>query len=316
MKRIRRLSVIMLLVCSVFMTGCDASQIIDVIGKIAQGVQQAMPAIKNVVDTFSNIFGNDNNNNNNNAAVDNTNTNTNTNTEANTNSEANVVTVDPNAEDVTGTGGQSTNVAGQSATGVEEVITGAQIAVPYSQVGTENTSAAAAQIKTKYGITILDGKAWKDEWNSATAEKWSAQQLAEFTAIMEKLPTGFRNCTKGFAMQKDIRDNDGNEPSGLGGDPIMISSKAVANGGWISMANLVVHEMTHQVQAKNPDVFRQWAAKFWPNGKQAKASISDYGNTDAGEDMAECVAEYYSNPEKLKQHDPERYEFIKNNVWK
>ncbi|EKD81959.1 MAG: hypothetical protein ACD_39C01550G0004 [uncultured bacterium] len=317
MKKLRRLSVIMLLVCSVFMAGCDASQIMDVIGKIAQGVQQAMPAIKNVVDTFSNIFGNDNANNNN-AAVDNTNANNNNQqaAEDNANTDANVVTVDPNAEDVAGTGGNNTNVAGQSATGIDDIISGAQISVPYEQVGTENTSAEAAQIKAKYGITILDGKSWKDEWNSATAEKWNAQQLAEFAAIMEKLPAGFRNCTKGFAMQKDIRDNDGNEPSGLGGNPIMISSKAVGTGGWVSMASLVVHEMTHQVQAKNPDVFRQWAAKFWPNGKQTRASISDYGNTDAGEDMAECVAEYYTNPEKLKQHDPERYEFIKQSVWK
>ncbi|PKL43077.1 MAG: hypothetical protein CVV41_11780 [Candidatus Riflebacteria bacterium HGW-Riflebacteria-1] len=313
MKKLRRLSVIMLLVCSVFMTGCDASQIVEVIGKIAQGVQQAMPAIKNVVDTFSNIFGNDNNNNNNNAAVNNANNNNQQNTEANNNSQANVVTVDPNAEDVTGNTGNNANKSTES---VEEIIRGAQIAVPYGQVGTENTTAAAAQIKAKYGITMLDGKSWKDEWNSATADKWTQQQLAQFAAIMEKLPAGFRGCTKGFAMQKDLRDNDGNEAGGLGGDPIMISSKAVVEEGWTSMASLVVHEMTHQVQAKQPDVLRQWAAKFWPNGKLAKSSITDYGNTDAGEDMAECVAEYFTNPEKMRQHDPERYDFIKNNIWK
>lgn len=57
MKQLRKLSVLMLLVVSLFMTGCDAQQIMDVIGKVADGVQQAMPAVKGVVDTFKGIAG-------------------------------------------------------------------------------------------------------------------------------------------------------------------------------------------------------------------------------------------------------------------
>ena len=320
MKKLRRLSVILLLVSSLFMTGCDATQILDVISKVAQGVQQAMPAIQNVVNTFSNIFGNNNNNNNNNNDNNNTavnNTNTQQTADTSTNSQANVVTIDPNAEDVTGNNnaGQKDN-NGQQAASVDEIISGAQIAVPYSQVGTESKLAEAAAIKTKYGITVLDGKSWQDQWNSATAAQWTSQQAAQFAAIMEKLPASFRSCTRGFTMQSAIRDNDGNEPSGLGGDPIMISNKAIGAGGWITMEELVVHEMTHQFQAKNPDVLRQWAAKFWPNNRPVRSSITDYGNTDSGEDMAECVAAYCKDPEKMRQHDPERYEFIRQNIWK
>ena len=316
MKKLRHLSVILLLVSSLFMTGCDATQILDVISKVAQGVQQAMPAIQNVVNTFSNIFGNNNNNNNNNNTAVN-NTNTQQTADTSTNSQANVTTIDPNAEDVTGNNnaGQKDN-NGQQAASVEEIISGAQIAVPYSQVGTESNLAEAAAIKTKYGITVLDGKNWQDQWNSATAAQWTSQQAAQFAAIMEKLPGNFRNCTRGFTMQSTIRDNDGNEPSGLGGDPIMISNKAIGAGGWITMEELVVHEMTHQFQAKNADVLRQWAAKFWPNNQPVRSSITDYGNTDSGEDMAECVAAYFKDPEKMRQHDPERYEFIRQNIWK
>jgi hypothetical protein len=317
MQKLRRLSVILLLVSSLFMTGCDATQILDVISKVAQGVQQAMPAIQNVVNTFSNIFGNNNNNNNNNNNTAVNNTNTQQAADANTNAQANVVTIDPNAEDVTGNNntGQNNN-NGQQAASVDEIINGAQIAVPYSQVGTESTLAEAAAIKNKYGITVLDGKTWQDQWNSATAAKWTSQQAAQFAAIMEKLPSAFRSCTRGFTMQSIIRDNDGNEPSGLGGDPIMISNKAIGAGGWISMEELVVHEMTHQFQAKNPDVLRQWAARFWPNNRPVRSSITDYGNTDSGEDMAECVAAYFKDPERMRQHDPERYEFIRQNVLK
>ncbi len=103
MKGLKKFSVIMLLVGSVFMTGCDATQIVEMIGKIADGVQQAMPAIKNIVDTFSNIFGNKGDANandaaaNNNAAADAA-----AGTDADAKGNANVVVLDPNKEEVTG----------------------------------------------------------------------------------------------------------------------------------------------------------------------------------------------------------------------
>ncbi len=93
MKQFKKLGVFMLLLASLLMTGCDAQQIIDVIGKIADGVQQAMPAIKNIVDAFGGVMNNDNapaddaaaaNNNNEQPAANN----------------ANVITIDPDRENV------------------------------------------------------------------------------------------------------------------------------------------------------------------------------------------------------------------------
>ncbi|MFZ5949094.1 MAG: hypothetical protein ACOYXC_00195 [Candidatus Rifleibacteriota bacterium] len=80
MKNIRKMSVFVMMVASLFMTGCDASKIMETISKVAEGIQKAAPAIKEVVNTVSGLFGN---NNNNAAANDNAATNT-----ANTNNNA------------------------------------------------------------------------------------------------------------------------------------------------------------------------------------------------------------------------------------
>ncbi len=55
MKTCKKLSVLMLLVSSIFMVGCDASKIMETITKVADGIQQAIPKIKEVVDTVSNV---------------------------------------------------------------------------------------------------------------------------------------------------------------------------------------------------------------------------------------------------------------------
>jgi len=149
MKGLKKLSVMILLVGSIFMTGCDATQIVEMIGKIAQGVQQAMPAIKSVVDTFKGIFGNDDN-----AAADNTqqaaaatDTTASATAETDKQEEANVVTIDPNKEEVasattatpeTGATGNTITVATQTAT----------VATQTAAVATQTTNieiSAAAQ---------------------------------------------------------------------------------------------------------------------------------------------------------------------------
>ncbi len=57
MNRINRGLVSIMLVGSIFMTGCDAGQILDVISKVAEGVQKAMPAVKEVINTISSALG-------------------------------------------------------------------------------------------------------------------------------------------------------------------------------------------------------------------------------------------------------------------
>ncbi|MBU1105874.1 MAG: hypothetical protein KKB51_04320 [Candidatus Riflebacteria bacterium] len=154
MKGLKKLALVMLLVSSVFMTGCDATQIVDMIGKIAQGIQQAMPAIKGVVDTFKNIFGGGDQATANNAVATGTAaiaTNTAaiaTNTaivEVNKPTDANVIVIDPNKEEVAsattaapaaGATGQATQVATQTA------VTPA-VATQTAAAGTAAISAAA-----------------------------------------------------------------------------------------------------------------------------------------------------------------------------
>ncbi len=51
MRNFQRFSLLMLLGSSLFLTGCDASKILDIISKVAEGVQKAIPAIKEVVNT-------------------------------------------------------------------------------------------------------------------------------------------------------------------------------------------------------------------------------------------------------------------------
>lgn len=53
MRQFRMLAVLMLLVSSFFMTGCDAEQVKDVVDKVAAGVQKAVPAIKEAIDKIA-----------------------------------------------------------------------------------------------------------------------------------------------------------------------------------------------------------------------------------------------------------------------
>ncbi len=72
MNILKKFSVIMLLLGAIFMTGCDASQIIDVISKVAEGVQKAIPAIKEVINTVSSAVSNTNKDTADNTATQNT----------------------------------------------------------------------------------------------------------------------------------------------------------------------------------------------------------------------------------------------------
>lgn len=73
MKKLRRLSVLILLVGSLFFTGCDAGQLAEFINKVVAGIEQVLPAIKDVANAFQGIA-------NDTTATNNDNTNTNTTT--------------------------------------------------------------------------------------------------------------------------------------------------------------------------------------------------------------------------------------------
>ncbi len=101
MAGLKKLSVLMMILASIFMTGCDASKIMETITKVADGIKQAVPAIRDVINTFQGIFGNNNNNANNNANTNNAAAGTNAEADAaNTGATAVVSTAD-DQEDIT-----------------------------------------------------------------------------------------------------------------------------------------------------------------------------------------------------------------------
>jgi hypothetical protein len=73
MNRLRKNFVAPMILASVFMTGCDAGNILEVVQKVAEGIQRAIPAVKEVIDTISQAV---NPNGNNTAANNNPTTNT------------------------------------------------------------------------------------------------------------------------------------------------------------------------------------------------------------------------------------------------
>lgn len=104
MRKFRKLALLMALVSSVFMVGCDASKIMEVITKVAEGIQKAAPAIKEVIDTVSGALNNNAN------AAENTNTNTDNNAETNKDDNANVtVNTAGDQEDLNGNDNTNTN---------------------------------------------------------------------------------------------------------------------------------------------------------------------------------------------------------------
>ncbi|OGK13147.1 MAG: hypothetical protein A2W80_11695 [Candidatus Riflebacteria bacterium GWC2_50_8] len=102
MKSCKQLTFALMLCAAFLMTGCDAQQILGVIENIAKGVQQAMPAIRDAVNTFQNVVGNDNNN------ASDTQTVANNPTEENAQNQANVNVTNPDQEDIAGTANTNT----------------------------------------------------------------------------------------------------------------------------------------------------------------------------------------------------------------
>ena len=187
MKGLKKSAVIMLLVSSVFMTGCDATQIVDMIGKIAQGVQQAMPAIKNVVDTFKNIFGNDDKAADNNQAVAQPADTATPTVEVNKPEDANVIVIDPNKEEVA-----SATTAAPAAGATGQTV---QVATPTAAVPAVATQTAAATATDT--ISAAARKQMDDVVAYALANNRGASTGQCFNAVWEYLTrSGYGNLSK------------------------------------------------------------------------------------------------------------------------
>lgn len=144
----------MLLLGAIFMTGCDASQIIDVISKVAEGVQKAIPAIKEVINTVSNAVSSTNKDTADNTATQNT-TNTAQETDKKDN-DASVVVINPTDEEEVSD--QATATSTVTATSTQTSTTTATATVTATQTSNVASSSAATQTQTSNDAPAISEK--------------------------------------------------------------------------------------------------------------------------------------------------------------
>jgi hypothetical protein len=85
----------------------------------------------------------------------------------------------------------------------------------------------------------------------------------------------------------------------------------------------VTHEVGHNthynVMSNNPELANKWIeinqASYTQNSYDGTGFVSSYAMTNEREDFAESYASYITDPEKLIFYSPEKYEFMKNEVF-
>lgn len=177
--------------------------------------------------------------------------------------------------------------------------------------GDDSVAGLAGEIRSQFGITLRHGP--NEDIGagfSCSAGQWSAAELRQMRDVLARLPAGFRRCTT--VIQSNGRIHGPRfECAGLY-DPVtglMRISKTCLGDG--SFRGTLVHEMTHAFQRSNPTIEQQGARLFWAGNRPRTSSVSDYGNTNPAEDMAECVRVYFEDSATLRAQDPARYNFVK-----
>ncbi|NLI77288.1 MAG: hypothetical protein GX442_12700 [Candidatus Riflebacteria bacterium] len=222
--------------------------------------------------------------------------------------------------DVGGTGTTGTNNTGTANTGTTNTgTTGTNDGtVEPDPGGTQVTAGVAAEIRSTYGIDPQNGNAGSfSDGMSMTAGTWSDKDLNDMKACLAKLPACFRDTFKGPLIKNGKITSSDSEGEIYGfydyeNKTLHVSQFCNTDEG--SIVPTLVHELTHAFQDKNPGVEKEWTTQFWNGNSPKTSSVSDYGNTNAAEDMAESVREYYQNGASLKASDPTRYEFVKTKI--
>ena len=125
----------------------------------------------------------------------------------------------------------------------------------------------------------------------------------------------------------------------LEGEIVFISSAFNGDKSWAAM--VAVHELAHHLDfakssknfrgfSENPEFLKLSGWKLekkyeMQKGKkvlvetwkrpETKDFVRDYAGTEPAEDFAEAVAYYVYEPDKLRDTDPEKYDFVKNRVF-
>ncbi|MBF0546989.1 MAG: hypothetical protein HQM08_21285 [Candidatus Riflebacteria bacterium] len=193
------------------------------------------------------------------------------------------------------------------------------------------------EIKTKWGVNIHD--------NLTQQDRWTYQQLQWIDGVFQTLPKEFIKQTSElipvsggnpFVFGSTIQASQLNKKNGqwVNAPPIVRMHEMgerfeIADGG--GFKGTLVHEMAHAVTFQNPSLLYAWENQFWPGGKNVfdpataqniyngslkSPSVSDYGNTEPKEDFAESARLFWQDPVKMKKEFPDRYQFMKDKVFK
>jgi len=176
---------------------------------------------------------------------------------------------------------------------------------------------AVYDMTTVEGLTGAIQKDFKISVEAGSGGKWTAEELKGVYGLLKQMPPEFRKYTTTI-----VRDKESERAEGFV-NPIM-PWKVHLCGTSYYVKETLAHEMTHSYQFNNLKLTNDWNREFFGSriaylakmGKPKTASVSEYGDTNSLEDMAESVREYYENPENMKKTQPGRYEFVKNRIMK
>ncbi len=173
------------------------------------------------------------------------------------------------------------------------------------------------EIQSKFGIKLADGKTKEiGQGTAVTKKEWTQDEVEAVQDTLESLPGPFRKCTRNVQRVEDIKWPAGkidglHDPSS---DTIYMADYAPFGLGYFKA--ILVHEMTHGFQGDDyPAAENLWAETFWRDGKPKTSSVSDYGNSQPAEDMADSVAAYWANGPRMKETHPDRYAFIRDRIF-
>ena len=200
---------------------------------------------------------------------------------------------------------------------------GEQVAATGYNYPSDTSSVAGDSQGTALGITLKNSKNG-NLYYDIVGGSWTDSEKQLTQGILTQLPQEFRGCTKEIYICSDISDQKNGT---LGGFCYYDNGKIFLTKSMLDYC--LVHEMAHAWHYKHPDLLEQWITLFWNKGNSSASasswnpydgyypkttSVSDYGNSNPMEDLAESVREYFQNGASLKASDPERYEFVKKNI--
>ncbi len=164
-------------------------------------------------------------------------------------------------------------------------------------------------IRAQFGIIMENGTA-----------QWALNTLKTVYNAFAKLPSSFFGRTQ--TVQRISTTPLGSGVMGYVNTGAPGKIYITDLGAQLDLAGTLVHEMTHCFQFNgNISTMNTWSQQFWGarnsysgQAQYATAPPTEYGKTNAYEDMAESVRVYFASSASLKQRDPARYEFVKTRI--